>query len=228
MKSIKQVSIATVNCVDVEEGVKALRYSMRHIDFANAYLFTNEDVCIDDITVIKIEKLNSVDAYSNFMLKLHHYINPEYLLVVQDDGFATNPELWTDEFLEYDYIGAVWPVDESWIERQGAKKFMVGQWNRVGNGGFSLRSRRFLELSAQLGDSCGGIGEDVFLCVANGPFMKSKGVKFAPIELANRFSRENNLVNWQERVEHDPMSCFGFHGRNFSNHQQLIDLKNNF
>ena len=49
---------------------------------------------------------------------------------MQWDGYAVNPGAWDAAFLDCDYLGAKW----SWH-----KDAM-----RVGNGGFSLRSRRLL------------------------------------------------------------------------------------
>ena len=38
------------------------------------------------------------------------------MLIVQDDGFIINKNLWDEEFLSYDYIGAPWPLDEKWFK----------------------------------------------------------------------------------------------------------------
>lgn len=40
--------------------------------------------------------------------ELNKYIETDYVLIVQYDGFILNPKAWMDEFLEYDYIGAPW------------------------------------------------------------------------------------------------------------------------
>ena len=31
-------------------------------------------------------------------------------MVVHADGFIVHPEMWRDEFLDYDYIGSPWPI----------------------------------------------------------------------------------------------------------------------
>ena len=78
------------------------------------------------------------------------------MLVIQDDGHIVNPSLWDEEFLKYDYIGLPWPFEDSWIEKQLKEQRpiirKVYPKNRVGNGGFSLRSRKFLEFSDSFKD----------------------------------------------------------------------------
>ena len=60
---------------------------------------------------------------------LPNIIKTEFMLGIHDDGFVINPNLWTDQFLKYDYIGAPWSHTIPYY----------GQKYRVGNGGFSLR-----------------------------------------------------------------------------------------
>lgn len=222
--NLRQITIVSINCVDPYEGAKALLYSCKNICFKEAILFTDTNVQIGGIRTIKIDNLKSVDEYNDFVLRLSEYINSDYVLLIQDDGYVINSNMWSNEFLKYDYIGALWPKEQSWIERQQTKKYMVGDWNRVGNGGFSLRSKKFMELSAHF-KSCEGVGEDVFLCLKNYGYMKQHGINFAPIELAKKFSYENNIDNWQERVELDVNKHFGFHGKELLNSQYLISLK---
>lgn len=218
-------------------AVKALRYSMRGIKFKEAILFTNDPIpdprhkmYLPDIRLIDIPKITSIDQYNDFCLRLNQYVDSDFVLIIQDDGFVTNPEMWDNEFLNYDYIGAAWSNEESWIEKQQAKKYMrdVFSYNRVGNGGFSLRSRKFINASANF-KNCGGFGEDNFLCIINYHYMVSQGVKFAPLKLSYKFSYENPLMefgnHWDGKIELNPMNHFGFHGHQFTNSHKIIALK---
>ncbi|MFZ4461712.1 MAG: DUF5672 family protein [Patescibacteria group bacterium] len=78
--------------------------------------------------------INSIEEYSRFMVKdLSTYIDTEHVLIVRHDGFILNPVARTDDFLQYDYISApCWYDDE----------------NNLGNGGFSLRSKKLLDTLA--------------------------------------------------------------------------------
>jgi hypothetical protein len=145
----------------------------------------------DGIEVENIDKLGSKEAYSNFIIKeLHKYISTKYCLIVQHDGYVKNPEAWQNDFLNYDYIGATW-----WYK----------DGMNVGNGGFSLRSKKLLELTATM--PCTKTHpEDDIICREMRPYLESKGVKFAPDSLANKFSFEGYYQpgTWDGQ--------FGFHG----------------
>lgn len=98
-----------------------------------------------------------------------------------------DPAQWDPTFLDYDYIGAPWP------------HFPEGM--RVGNGGFSLRSRRLI-------DACAAIpvsreAEDVAICRTHRSALEAQGLRFAPDALARRFAYERMTRRGDE---------FGFHG----------------
>jgi hypothetical protein len=83
--------------------------------------------------VVPIAPLRSSAAYSDFLLTgLVDHVDTTHCLVAQWDGHLLDAERWQDAFLDYDYIGASWP------------QFDDG--HDVGNGGFSLRTRRLMDL----------------------------------------------------------------------------------
>lgn len=116
-------------------------------------------------------------------------LHTSHFLVIQWDGWVLNGSAWTDEFLNYDYIGAPWPWHDDC---------------RVGNGGFSLRSAalaNFLFANAhqfKVSDQ-----EDDALCRIHRRSLEAKGFKWAPEDLARRFSIEHG--------EMPPFKPFGFH-----------------
>ena len=133
----------------------------------------------------------TLDDYSRFIVKeLNKEIQTEFALVCQWDGFGRNVELWDDAFLEYDYVGAPWFQGET------------------GNGGLSLRSKRFLEASAALPDPF--CAEDAYLCQYKRKELESLGLKFAPIDVALRFSFEHPVdgIPWNR---HDSWGMHGAH-----------------
>lgn len=125
----------------------------------------------------EIAPLASRDAYSTLMLKgLAQHVEGSHALVVQWDGYVVNPDAWTGEFLGCDYIGAPWP----W----GA------EGSRVGNGGFSLRSRRLLDALADPRVVLQG-NEDETIGVHQRGWLETRhGLRFASEALASRFSFE--------------------------------------
>jgi hypothetical protein len=62
---------------------------------------------------IEIPKItNYNDDYGKIALKICPSICTEmFNLTIHSDGFAVNNDAWTDEFLNYDYIGACWKME---------------------------------------------------------------------------------------------------------------------
>ena len=174
---LSNVTICAIDSVQPDKAKAAIERSKRHIEFGG-------EVFIDHMSI------NSKQAYSKFILQeLHKHIHTDFVLIVQWDGYIINPDAWNDQFLEYDYIGAVWPWH---IEGR-----------RVGNGGFSLRSRVLCELTASPDFVYTNENEDDQICHANRDFLEDQGMKFAPEEIARYFSFERELSN---------IKTFGFHG----------------
>ena len=113
MKKDLPIDLVIVNCLDQQEAVKTLNYCKRYFNFNNSILFSDKNTENNKNQFIKIEKINNISEYNNFMLKIGEYIESDFALVVQDDGHIVNPNNWSDEFLAYDYIGAPWPSSES-------------------------------------------------------------------------------------------------------------------
>lgn len=235
MINLLNVDIVTINSANPGAGLAAIKHCQKVFNFGRSIIFTHENLNDSGVELVKIPKIESIDGYNDLVLNLNKYSANDFVLVVQDDGFIVNPSLWTDEFLEYDYIGAPWPSekDSVWIELQTPRMrpYMYKNLakNRVGNGGFSLRSKKYLEYSAQF-SSCDGFGEDAFLNILNYEKAADFGIRFAPFELAMKFSYENpfhpgNEIRNSSGDWFQPANHFGFHGHNFHNSQQLIDSK---
>jgi hypothetical protein len=231
MRNFANIDILSVNCVNPQQSIQALKYCSKFFKFKDIILFTDSPISDPDITIKTIPKLDW-HSYNDFILKLGDYTDADYVLVIQDDGHIVNPDMWTDEFLNYDYIGAPWPAEESWISLQMAhqQEYMrkVFPKNRVGNGGFSLRSKKFLEFSAQY-MTCDNLGEDSFLCTRVYDEAIEYGIKFAPLKLATQFSYENPCIEngtpWDSKISFDKTKHFGWHGKNFINTHELLSLK---
>jgi hypothetical protein len=209
MVNLDNVTLVSVTSVNVERAIKTLRYSMRNVSFKDVKLFTDVDVNCDDINVVKIEKLDYIN-YSRFIVyDLHKHIDTEFVLIIQDDGFIVNSDKWQDIFLEYDYIGAPFRIPP--INDKVSYRDPFGNLCRVGNGGFSLRSKKILELPSKLNlewkSYFGYYNEDGFFAVHNKHILENHGCVYAPIDIAANFSIEYNVP------EHDGVTTFGFHGK---------------
>ena len=190
--------------------IKAAQYCVKHTDFKSVKILSNIIVNAPNIEIIKIPPLNQ-EQYTNFCLyELDKYIDTEFCLTFQGDGFIINPQLWDNNFLNYDYIGAPW-VDQT--------------INRVGNGGFSLRSQKFMHSAKTLEYNskiqfqphvpAGKLvtPEDWFVCCYHYSTMTKLGVKFADFDTAYKFSVEHpSPYKKYDRHNLVTYNSFGFHG----------------
>lgn len=191
---IPTVTLVAVACTKVPETIEAIKKSQA-LEFNRTILFTHEDVQEEGIEVIKIDQLD-YKGYNDFVaMKLWSFIGTDFVLLVQNDGYVTNPSLWSDDFFRYDYIGAPWPPDTQYTAS--------GKEVRVGNGGFSWRSRKLLRAPTILGleftdKHTGFWHEDGFLCVHYRDELEKSGIKFAPVEVAAQFSTELKVPETRE------------------------------
>ena len=80
-------------------------------------------------------------------MNIGRYIKSDHVLIIQDDGHIVNPNKWDSSFLNYDYVephGHLVTSGEKDGKELITKMHIKMQKNRVGNGGFSLRSKNFL------------------------------------------------------------------------------------
>jgi hypothetical protein len=118
---------------------------------------------------------------------------------IHEDGFPLDINQWCGDFLEYDYLGAPWPD------------------GLVGNGGFCLESRAFLDAKCSLpfmerlqqpvGTTFGMLHftpSDDYICRDHRKTLEKKGMKFAPPWAALQFSTEQTGKD---------ANSFGYHGR---------------
>ncbi len=178
----------TAVCLDTinhEQAKRAAEYCDRAAAFRDIFILSDRDTGFATKIVAEVR---SLEDYNDFILhRLVDYCETEFVLIFQWDGFIIRPEEWSSEFMKYDYVGAPW-LDE------------VGAPRVVGNGGFSLRSRRLLEACANARRPAGEY-EDWFICRTFIP--EHSDFTAAPVDVAQAFAVENSP--WAGR-------SFGFHG----------------
>lgn len=190
MLQLPSITLCAVDCVAPSLAARAMDRCLDHCVFGDAILLSDRPADTH-ARWIQIEPLRSIDAYNRFLLQdLANHVQTDHVLIVQWDGFITDANAWQDRFLDYDYIGARWPWHPTGSD--------------VGNGGFSLRSRRLLEACTSPGFQRIPGPEDDLICRHNRPYLeKFHGIRFAPAEVADRFAYERN----------EPQApTFGFHG----------------
>ena len=208
---LPNVTLLAATSSEMDEAQVSMRISLQNIEFGAAKLLctTAPKQKYPDIEYVSIPPLNSVDDYNEIVFQdLHKYFETSHCLIVQSDSFVVNSNLWKEEFLEFDYIGAPW----SNKIQLNPNLVLHLEKNTVGNGGFSLRSHKLTETTAKINFTSLKFplkSEDIIICHYLYKEMLNNGIRFAPPELAAQFSMEN--VN--HLYGQDVNSVFGFHGK---------------
>jgi len=204
MIELNNVTLCTVSSIETEYHIRALKYSSQYFKFAETKFISDKEIDQPGIEWIKCDPMTSQHDYSFYMVNdFYQHINTEFVLIVQADGFIINPYKWTDIFLEYDYIGAPWPHEP---------QYGFAGNTRVGNGGFTLRSKKLIEMPVKLNFPNRNKQEDVwhedaYYCIAQRKALEENGCKFAPLEVAKHFSHE------MYETDLEGIEPFGFHGK---------------
>lgn len=191
MLKLPEITLVAVTDIDRKGCWEALEKSSEGIEWGATLLLQPE--------------LGSIDAWNKYIIyDLHLYITTPYVMLIHPDGYVVNPSLWKDEFLDYDFIGAPWPLPHDDFSYRTPDGVLV----RVGNS-VSLRSKKLLELPTKFNlewkSYYGNTNEDGFLCVHNREALEQHGIRFAPLSVAVHFSKEHELE------ENQGIQTFAFH-----------------
>jgi hypothetical protein len=215
MIELPNVTLFCISSNNVSGALYALKKSMEGINFASVKLITHERPINlpEDIGYSQCYEITSMADYNYYCIyNLTNHIDTDYCLLVQPDGYVIRPWIWDDNWFNYDYIGAPWRIEE----RSFVTPF--GEHIQVGNGGFSFRSKKLLEVPKKIEIpwdvnqgafykhfDAGSTSEDGNICVHNRHLYESQGCKFAPLEVAVKFSKEREIP------ENIGVETFGFH-----------------
>lgn len=194
MLELPGVTLVCIDCVNHALALRAMARSLAGVRFGRALFLTDAlpaDVVVPaGIDVVPIAPIRSRDDYSHFMIRslLAHVATP-HALVIQWDGYVVNPAAWDPANLDCDYLGAKW--------------FWHDDGMRVGNGGFSLRSRRLLEALQDPRIVVDDVEDNVICRKYRRLLEGDHGIRFGSEALADRFSFE---------AAHPIGTPFGFHG----------------
>ena len=208
MLRLNNTELINISIIDAENGVRALKYSSKNIEFGRKVIYTHykPDNITDDIEYIEIDQLTP-QTIDYFAIKiLPHYQICDFMISIHTDGFIINPHLWNPDFQNYDYIAAPWPPLH-WCRR-----------NRVGNGGFVMKSKKFTEIESTLSNIFGH--NDVLITNFYYDVFIQQGCKYAPVDLAKTFALELPIPE----CKHDLTKTFGFHGKYTPESIQQLEL----
>ena len=196
------VTLICIDCVNSIRALNAIKKCTAKIKFENIKLLTSLDCCYEN--TVKIEPITSIREYNSFCLnRLHEYVDTSHCLVIQYDGYILNENFWDDKWFEFDYIGSPFFADQR----------LSG---RVGNGGFSLRSKKLLEICHQMYENNPiQDNEDYVICILWRELLQKKGIVFGDTENAKKFGSEQyEIISTQ----------FGFHNKRYAIERALFEL----
>ena len=234
MNKLDNVTIVAIcHNKQFKETIKAMEYSIAQIEFGRSLIITEVDDSREALPhgVEKKTVKGKIDLveYNRICIEdLHNYIDTDYCLVVQWDGFVIDGNRWRDEFFKYDYIGSPWIAS--------------GLKTHVGNGGFSLRSKKFLNecskykyspdpkdctwLAAKQAIDMPITPEDWFMCFHHYQELVDSGIKFPDIHLAYKFSVEHSSsLKPYSHGNIKTYKSFGFHGSFNTAGMELLNVE---
>jgi len=199
MLNLDNVTLIALSSIKLEKTIKALEYSCRGIKFGAVKLVSHEKpVNLPDTIQHRFcPQMSNIDEWNYAAIyELPKHVDTEFAMLIHDDGFVVNPDSWRDEFLEYDYIGAPYPLPQD----NFSYRDINGDLIRVGNS-VSLRSKKLLDLPINLKlewkSFHGYYNEDGFICVNYRHKYIENGMKFAEIGVAKHFSHEMMMPETQ-------------------------------
>jgi hypothetical protein len=220
MLKLPNVTLFAIDCISPERTVAALKFSTQWVRFAEVILLTDTQkfnppgnpwlkIVHHEEGTEKVERPYSpwhksfpVDYELAVMREPSQHVKTSHLIHMEWDSAVLNRSAWTEDWLQYDFIGAPWVAhhEPGWPPCDG-------HTNNVGNGGFSLKSVRFCELTRAATEVFKGdlamYSSDAWPCRSIRPWLEERSMKFAPERVADRFSCENRIYSGQ----------FGMHGR---------------
>lgn len=204
-KKLDNITLVIADTHNYGEAIASIKKSLNKIEPAKAKFLSDIQAYNPNLPfeIVKIPKIESKKDYSRFIIKeLYKYFDTDFVLVTQHDGWVLDADAWDDEFLEYDYIGAPWLYPEG---------------NNMGNGGFSLRLKKLCQALAVDDFIIPSNPEDDCICRMYRPYLEEKyGIKFAPEDLADKFSFE---------LREPVVSTFGFHGKFHEPYKKTVIVK---
>jgi len=223
----KNVTLFGIDTVHPKRLIDAMAWSTRHVRFDDIVLLTDlrryPDVpahiqhgeTVLPIRLVHHEESDrkvpypradhcpaNIDYEMASMREPCLHVRTSHMLYMESDSAICNPWAWQQDWLNYDYVGAVWCEF-----RETGFPACDGDTNNVGNGGFSLRSVKYCEATRKatdlFEDDPAIICSDIWPCINKRTWLESQGIRFAPEHVAVKFSCENMPYFGQ----------FGAHGR---------------
>lgn len=220
---------------NIDSIVKIGNQSSSKLNFGKKIIYTYKEPTIDpgDFEIKIIDEVPYED-FNEYITEFYaNSFDTEFMINFHCDGFIQKPEAWNDNFLNYDYIGAPIILNFQNINKSSQNTvFPV-----IGNGGFSLRSKKLCQKIKKLKEinylpkylNCFNGSfisedfyqklpfyfrhEDVYIGLFCKDILESYGFKFPDENIASMFSTEHyGFKNGELSFNYDIYTnSFGFH-----------------
>jgi len=195
----------TLVCIETREHAlarMAIEDCLRVAEFGDVLVLTDRPLEFSPLTqltgkarVISVPDWPTKLGWSqSWWFDIPLLLRTKQTLNIQWDSWIWNANMWRDEWMQYDYIGAPW------------RHHPPSSTMRVGNGGFSLVSTRMKRFIYDRRERyvCDSDVDDALLCIKYRPELEKAGFVWAPEKVAYEFSFEG--CDGSEPTRH-----FGFH-----------------
>ena len=185
------ITYVVIDTLNHTLSAQALERSHERFPLKNALIFSDKVDHWNGRKIIEIPAIKSTKDYNSVVFfDLPKQLKTDFALFIQYDGFVLSGELFSEQYLNWDYIGAPWPHYSDFT---------------VGNGGFSLRSKKLVDnIQKYLLPEDLHSAEDVVICrYLRARLEENDGLQFAPEKIAEMFSYEMRKPDFD---------TFGFHG----------------
>jgi hypothetical protein len=194
MLTLPDVTLVLIETRNHDLAQLALEECERRAEFGDVLIFTDRPAQFlrANRRVVTVPDWPSKIGWSRcFWQEVAPHMRTSHALHIQWDSWIVAPEMWRDEYLDYDFIGAPW-----WYK----------DGMNVGNGGFCMRSTKLMRFlrkhRAQF--PCITDLDDDLLCRRYRPTLQQCGFEWAPESLAINFAFETTRPDPSARH-------FGFH-----------------
>lgn len=193
---LPEVSLVVVETICHELAQATVDDFLAKVEPKEVLIFTDrpDKLSVNGATARTIPNWDNKNVHGMFCNSgIAEYVNTPAVLFVEWDAGICDAAMWDNSWLQFDYLGSPW-----W--------YTDGSPN-VGNGGFSLRSKRLIDFLAQ-NTTKYPVRTDNELCRDFGPKIIADGnFNWAPVPIANDFAFEGfGRLGLPDTLLH-----FGFH-----------------
>src|SRR5215469_14731865 len=182
---LPSVTLVMLDCTCPELATLALQDTLKAIRPAKAYVFSDTEIKVYGVEYVKVKPWGTIQEFCEFLwYRVECWAPTSHILTIQWDGWVLDAEMWDPAYLQYDFVGAPWWYSDT---------------HNVGNG-TGLRSTklmRFLERHRKVLPVYGK--EDELLGRVYRPILEYQGFKWAPEQLASKFSLETTRPSVDSR-----------------------------